>query len=94
MTLAHTAIACCGTGRNSASPKYDPVGEHAVLIKHTEIKPEFEGKGYGSELVRRMLEDVRQQGKTVIPICPYALNFIRRHPEYIELVQPDMRSAI
>jgi len=41
-----------------------------------------------------MLEDVRQQGKTVIPICPYALNFIRRHPEYIELVQPDMRSAI
>ncbi len=81
-------------GQELGYAEVDPVGEHAVLIKHTEIKPEFEGKGYGSELVRRMLEDVRQQGKTVIPICPYALNFIRRHREYIELVQPDMRSAI
>ena len=81
-------------GQELGFAEYDPVGERAVLIKHTEIKPEFEGKGYGSELVRGMLEDVRQQGKTVIPICPYALNFFRRHPEYIELVQPDMRSAI
>ncbi len=74
--------------------EYDPVGEHSILIKHTEVKPEFEGKGYGSELVRRMLDDVRQQGKTVIPICPYAMNFIRRHREFLDVVQPDMRAAI
>jgi predicted GNAT family acetyltransferase len=74
--------------------EYDPVGEHSILIKHTEIKQEFEGKGYGSELVRRILDDVRQQGKTVIPICPYAMNFIRRHPEFLDVVQPDMRAAI
>ena len=74
--------------------EYDPVGEHSILIKHTEIKPEFEGKGYGSELVRRMLDDVRRQGKTVIPICPYAMNFIRRHREFLDVVQSDMRAAI
>ena len=74
--------------------EYDPVGEGSVLIKHTEVRPEFEGKGYGSELVRRMLDDVRQQGRTVIPICPYAMNFIRRHPEFLDVVRPDMRAAI
>ena len=73
---------------------YDPIGELSILVKHTEIRPENEGKGYGSELVRRVFEDIRQQGKTVLPICPYALNFIRRHREYVELVRPDMRALI
>jgi len=81
-------------GQELGFVEYDPVGELAILLKHTEIRREFEGKGYGSELVRRVLEDVRRQGKTVLPICPYALNFIRRHPEYIEVVRPDMRAAI
>ena len=74
--------------------EYDPVGEQSILIKHTEVRSEFEGKGYGSELVRRTLDDVRQQGKSVIPICPYAMNFIRRHPEFLDVVRPEMRAAI
>ena len=81
-------------GQELGFVEYDPIGELAILIKHTEIRPEFEGKGYGSELVRRVLDDVRQEGKTVIPICPYTISFIRRHREYIEVVRPDMRAAI
>ena len=74
--------------------EYDPVGTDSILLKHTEVLPQFEGKGYGSQLVSRMLDDVRQQGKTIIPICPYALNFIRRHGEYHDLVRADMRSTL
>jgi predicted GNAT family acetyltransferase len=74
--------------------EYDRVGDHSILIKHTEIAPEYEGQGLGSQLVRGMLDDVRRQGRTVIPICPYALSFIRRHREYVDLVHADMRSTI
>lgn len=74
--------------------EYDPIGSSAILIKHTEVAREHEGKGYGSELVRRTLEDVRAQGKTVVPICPYALNYIRRHREYIDVVHADMRATL
>lgn len=74
--------------------EYDPIGEHSILIKHTEVAKQHEGKGYGSQLVRRVLDDVRSQGKTVVPICPYALNFVRRHREYIDVVQADMRRTI
>jgi len=81
-------------GQELGFAEYDPVGDLSILIKHTEVQPEFEGKGYASELVRRVLEDARQQGKTVLPICPYTMNFIRRHPEYLEVVRPDMRAAI
>jgi predicted GNAT family acetyltransferase len=74
--------------------EYDRVGEHSILIKHTEIAPEHEGQGLGSQLVRGVLDDVRRQGKTVIPICPYALNYIRKHRDYIDVVHADMRSTI
>lgn len=73
---------------------YDPIGDSSILIKHTEVARGHEGKGYGSELVRRTLEDVRSQGKTVVPICPYALNYIRKHREYIDVVRAEMRATI
>ena len=74
--------------------EYDPVGADSLLIKHTEVGSGHEGKGYGSELVRRVLEDARSRGLTVIPICPYALNYLRRHPEYREVVRAEMRGSL
>jgi predicted GNAT family acetyltransferase len=73
---------------------YDPVGEDAVLIKHTEVARDFEGQGHGTALVRHVLEEVRAQGKHVIPICPYTRDFIRRHPEYLGVVREDYRAAL
>jgi predicted GNAT family acetyltransferase len=74
--------------------EYDPVGADSVLIKHTEVGSQHEGKGYGSELVRRVLEDIRGRGLTVIPICHYALNYVRRHPEYRDLVRAELRGTL
>jgi uncharacterized protein len=73
---------------------YDAVGDASILIKHTEVAPEHEGKGFAAQLVRSTLDDIRKQDKTVIPICPYTLNFVRRHAEYHDLVRTDMRSKL
>jgi hypothetical protein len=35
--------------------------------------------------------EYRPAGKTVIPVCPFAAAYIRRHPEYLELVEPHVR---
>jgi len=40
------------------------------------------------------LDDARQQGLAVIPLCPYVVVFIRRHPEYIELVPVEERALL
>ena len=74
--------------------EYDPVAPTSVLIKHTEVLPQHEGKGFGSHLVRAMLDDVRGQGKTVIPICPYTMNYIRKHREYLDMVRADLRATL
>ena len=65
----------------------DPISTDGLLIKHTEIDRKFEGRGFGGALVRHILEDARRQNRKVIPICPYAAAYIKRHPEYQDLIR-------
>jgi predicted GNAT family acetyltransferase len=63
--------------------------EPGVLeLVHTDVDPGWEGKGVGATLVAGALDDVRGRGLMVRPYCPFVAAFIRRHPEYEELVAP------
>ena len=66
----------------------------ALVLVHTEVLDEFEGKGVGSVLVRRVLDDIRNSGGKIIPTCPFVAEYIRRHPEYIDVVAPAFRGAV
>lgn len=57
-----------------------------VIFPHTEITPRFRGHGYGEQLVRAAMEDVRQNGRTVIPRCWYVMDFLETHPEYRDVL--------
>jgi uncharacterized protein len=59
----------------------------ALALVHTEVEPRREG--LGTELVRGALDDLRARGLKVIPICPFVSAYIRRHPEYADLVTAD-----
>jgi uncharacterized protein len=63
--------------------------EPGVLeLVHTDVDPRFEGKGVGAALVQGVLDDVRARGLKVRPYCPFVAAYIRRHPEYEDLVAP------
>lgn len=64
---------------------YRPRGD-GVAFTHTEIDPEFEGQGYGKQLVARALDDMRSKGRTVVPVCPFVAHFADSHPEYSDVV--------
>ena len=57
-----------------------------VVFTHTEVRAEAEGKGVDSALVHSALDDVRQRGLAVVPLCPFVRSYIARHPEYDDLV--------
>jgi molybdenum cofactor cytidylyltransferase len=57
-----------------------------IVFVHTEVRPEFEGKGVASALVAGALDDARKQGLAVVPQCPYIRGYIERHPAYADLV--------
>jgi predicted GNAT family acetyltransferase len=62
------------------------ISDGSINLFHTEVPPEFEGEGIGGELVKTALEYARAQGLSVIPTCPFAAAYIRRHREYQDLV--------
>ncbi len=72
----------------------DAISTDRMLLKHTEVVPAFEGRGIGGALVVHVLEDARRQGRGVIPICPYASAYIKRHAEYMEYVAESYRPVL
>ena len=65
-----------------------------LVLVHTEVPTEFAGHGIGSKLVRAGIELAREQGLTVVPVCPFVTDYIRRHQEYVDLVHPDYRVRV
>jgi predicted GNAT family acetyltransferase len=63
-----------------------------IVFTHTEIEPEFEGKGIGSALVRKALAQARTEGLAVIPRCPFVRGYIERHPAELDLVPAERRA--
>jgi predicted GNAT family acetyltransferase len=61
----------------------------AVALVHTEIDPAYEGHGLATRLIEGALRDLRERGLRVIPICPLVIAYLRRHPEYADLVTDD-----
>jgi uncharacterized protein len=62
----------------------------ALVLVHTEVLPSLENKGLGARLVAAALDDIRERGLNVVPICPFVRSFIRRHPDYRDLVVRDV----
>ena len=58
----------------------------AVALVHTEVDPKFQGHGLAGELVQGAINDLREHGLKMIPVCPYVRAWLRRHPDQADLV--------
>jgi predicted GNAT family acetyltransferase len=57
-----------------------------VVFPHTEIDSSRRGQGLGAVLVQGALDDIRSQGKTIVPACWYVAQFVDEHPDYKDLL--------
>jgi predicted GNAT family acetyltransferase len=62
-----------------------------VVLIHTEVLPSLEGKGFGARLVAGALDDIRDRGLHVVAVCPFVRSYLRRHPDYADLVVRDVK---
>jgi len=58
---------------------------------HTEVPPELEGEGIGTNLVKLVFEEIEKRGLQLIPICPFIIAYIKRHPEWKSLLDDNFK---
>ena len=70
----------------------EPIGElvyhddaEGRIFVHSEIVPEHERHGYGTQMVRAGLDDTRAAGIRPIGQCSMVRNFLAEHPDYTRL---------
>jgi uncharacterized protein len=63
-----------------------------LALIHTEVEDRFEGRGLGGRLARFALDQARERGVAVLPFCPFVNAWIKRHPEYVDLVPSAYRA--
>jgi len=52
-----------------------------MMLVHTEVPPQLEGRGFASMLVRAAFDHARKNGLDVLPVCSFVSAWVRRHPE-------------
>ena len=61
-------------------------GPAELVLVHTEVPSALSGRGLASQLTRHGLELARCEGLRVTLVCPFALGWVGRHPEYQDLL--------
>jgi uncharacterized protein len=57
-----------------------------IALMHTFVPNVLEGKGVASSLAHDALEWAREKGKRVMVYCPFVAAYLKRHPEYNDIV--------
>lgn len=57
------------------------ISGEVLIVYHTEVEPEMEGKGIARKLLNAMVDHARVHQLKVLPHCPYVLSVFKKNPE-------------
>lgn len=57
----------------------------AVVLEHTLVPQEMEGRGVGSALTRSALAWAASQDLAVVPQCSFVREFLAKHPDEVHV---------
>ena len=60
-----------------------------ITLVHTGVPDALAGAGVGGTLVRAAVDLARQEGLVVVPVCPFARQWLQRHPNVAATVEID-----
>lgn len=64
-----------------------------LVLVHTGVPESLGGRGLGGALVRAALAKAANGGLTVVPLCPFARDWLERHPGEATAVTIDWPSS-
>ena len=58
-----------------------------IALMHTLVPDKIGGKGIASALAQYALEWAKEHHKKVMVYCPFVAEYLKKHPEYDELIE-------
>jgi predicted GNAT family acetyltransferase len=65
-----------------------------ITYYHTEVPPEYEGQGIAKKLAVHVLDYARENDLKVNALCPFIAAYVKRHPDYKDLLSTASRKHI
>lgn len=81
ITLRDESGAYCG------KITYVPSGKKCLIIDHTIVEDEHQGKGYAAQLVKKVVDKAVAEDKTIMPLCSYARAQFNKNEDYQKIEQ-------
>jgi len=53
---------------------------------HTEVDDAFQGRGLATILIGEALQQTRDAGLRIVPVCPMVAAYVKKHPEFDDVV--------
>jgi predicted GNAT family acetyltransferase len=89
--------------RNAAESRYEyRIDGHLAYVAYEEendtvrlirtfVPKALEGRGIAGTLVREVFDDIERRGMKMVPVCPYIIAYVEKHPEYRRLLAKPVR---
>jgi predicted GNAT family acetyltransferase len=61
--------------------EYEVYKPNVFALTHTLVPDAHKGKGVASQLIKRVFDWCKKHRVEIVPVCPFIVTFIERHPE-------------
>lgn len=62
-----------------------------IFLTHTEVHPALGGRGIATQLIAKVLEDIKAGSFALVPLCPFVVAYIKKHPEWMSIVKEGIK---
>lgn len=73
-------------GKEAGKMTYTWAGDSKFIIDHTEVSPDFNGKGVGKKMVMAAVDYARANNVKIIPLCPFAKSVFDKVEEIRDVI--------
>jgi predicted GNAT family acetyltransferase len=73
---------------------YEPAGASRLALTHAAVEEHHRKLGIGTRLVTETLDDIRRSGLRITVYCQVVVDFLAKHPEYTDLVDPQVPGRV
>ena len=87
VSVEHQKYTIAVEGKTAGFAEFADRGDQRVFY-HTEVDPAFGGRGLATILIKEALDDAREAGMRIVPVCSMVGTVLRKHPEFDDITDP------